>query len=75
MGRPVGAKGKIGATAKEAFALAFKGLGGVPSLIRWAKRNPDAFYKLYARLIPVEISGQGEDGAIHITISGGDAKL
>ena len=75
IGRPVGSKNKVTASAKEAFALAFKGMGGVGALTRWAKRNPDLFYKLYARLIPVEVSGSGEDGAIHIHITGGDAKL
>lgn len=45
-------------TAKEAFAAAFEGVGGVERLILWAKLNPTDFFKLYARLIPVELSGE-----------------
>lgn len=74
-GRPVGTKNKMTMAAKEAFALAFKDIGGVAALCRWAKRNPDDFYKLYAKLIPVEVRGGGVDGAIQIVISSGDAKL
>lgn len=44
--------------AKEAFALAFEGIGGVERLIAWAQEEPAEFFKLYARLIPVEHSGQ-----------------
>jgi len=74
-GRPKGSVNKFTGKAKEAFALAFKGMGGVGALTRWAKRNPGDFFKLYARLIPVEIGGSGEDGAIKIVISSGDAKM
>lgn len=74
-GRKKGVPNKFTGKAKEAFALAFKGMGGVGALTRWAKRNPSDFYKLYARLIPVEVAGSGEDGAIKIVISSGDAKL
>lgn len=66
---------KFTGQAKEAFQLAFKDVGGIAALCRWAKRNPDAFYKLYAKLIPVEVRGGGLDGAIQIVISTGDAKL
>jgi hypothetical protein len=74
-GRPAGSKNKITVAAKEAFAAAFREIGGVRALSKWARRNPDEFYKLYAKLIPVELRGGGEDGAIQIVISSGDAKL
>ena len=44
--------------AKEAFAMAFEGIGGVTALTTWAKTNKADFFKLYARLIPVELSGE-----------------
>lgn len=56
-GRPKGVPNKVTTVAKEAFALAFEGLGGVPKLIEWAKANPSEFFKLYARLIPVQHTG------------------
>lgn len=50
---------KITASAKEAFSLAFHGLGGATALQAWAKENTTEFYKLFARLIPTEVSGEG----------------
>lgn len=47
-------------TVREAFEQAFMGTGGVPALIEWAKENRTAFYHLYARLLPLEVTG--EDG-------------
>lgn len=61
--RPRKPKGAVNATtksAKEAFALAFEGIGGVPKLIEWAKDNQQEFFKLYARLIPVDVTSGGE---------------
>jgi hypothetical protein len=50
-----GTLNKTTRAAKEAFELAFAGLGGVPGLIAWAKKNRGEFYKLYARLIPANL--------------------
>ncbi len=57
-GRAKGTPNKVTRSAKEAFAAAFEGVGGVERLILWAKLNPTDFFKLYARLIPVELSGE-----------------
>lgn len=56
-GRQKGTPNKTTATARAAFQLAFDGAGGVNALRRWAKKNLTEFYRLYARLIPVEHSG------------------
>ena len=56
-GRTKGVPNKTTTAAKEAFSLAFEGIGGVPALIEWAEENRSDFFKLYARLIPVELSG------------------
>ena len=56
--KQVGDTHKTTRAAKEAFAMAFEGIGGVAALTQWAKANMDEFYKLYARLIPVELSGE-----------------
>lgn len=58
-GRKKGKPNKMTPKVKEAFALAFEGIGGVPAFIAWAKKNPAEFYKLYARLIPVDVAMQG----------------
>lgn len=56
-GRPKGSIGQSAIKAKEAFQLAFQGLGGVPALIKWGMRNKTEFYRLYSRLIPHELVG------------------
>jgi hypothetical protein len=61
-GRPKGMPNKSTKLVKEALQEAFEQLGGVPSLLRWATRNRDEFYKLWARLIPSEVHLSGEDG-------------
>ena len=59
-GRPKGSQNKISKTMKEAFKEAFEQLGGVPKLVEWAERNPDKFYPLVARLLPVDITSNDE---------------
>lgn len=54
-GRQKGTPNKLTASIKEAIREAFDDLGGVPSLVKWGKQNPDAFYPLWARLAPSEI--------------------
>lgn len=49
--------------AKENIAAVFTRLGGTAQMAKWAQENQTEFYKLYARLVPVEqkVSGS-EDG-------------
>lgn len=63
-GRIAGTPNKLTKSAREAFALAFDEMGGLEKLAAWAKANPTEFYKLYARLIPVEHVGEGGTGPI-----------
>lgn len=66
-GRKKGTPNKFTASAKEAIQLAFEGIGGVPALIEWAEKNRGDFYKLYARLIPLDVRVQEPEGH-HLTI-------
>lgn len=69
-GRPKGARNLLTRAAKEAFEVAFEEIGSAEALAAWAKGHPGEFYKLYARLIPVEQRHAGETGeplAIHVT--------
>lgn len=62
-GRPKGSQNKTTLAAKEAFRLAFDKLGGWEALAEWAMTEPDnltEFYKLYARLIPQDVTSNGE---------------
>jgi hypothetical protein len=60
-GRKKGELNKLTRSAKEAFQYAFERIGGAENLATWATENTTEFYKLFARLIPVEqqISGKG----------------
>ncbi|MDE2101723.1 MAG: hypothetical protein KGL39_31040 [Patescibacteria group bacterium] len=62
-GRVKGTPNKVTSAAKEAFSLAFTGMGGVHELTEWGKTNRTEFYKLFARLIPVEQQHSGPDGS------------
>ena len=63
-GRKKGSANKLTKSAREAFALAFEEAGGAAGLTAWAQENRTEFYKLYARLIPVEHVGEGGEGPI-----------
>lgn len=55
-GRPKGALNKTTVAAREAFQLAFDSLDGPDGLAAWARDNQTEFYKLYGRLIPVDVN-------------------
>lgn len=79
-GRAKGVPNKSTKAVKEALQEAFDGLGGVPSLIEWAKSEPTEFYKLWTKLIPTEVKAeltmpQGYPvGKVQIEVIGADAK-
>jgi hypothetical protein len=60
-GKPKGTPNKLSASVKANIAQVFENLGGVVGMTKWAKANPDEFYKIYPRLLPLEVSG--EEGA------------
>lgn len=55
-GRQKGSKNKAGATAKENVIAVFTRLGGTAQMARWANDNLTDFYKLYAKLIPMDVN-------------------
>lgn len=59
-GRKAGEPNKLSGTAKENIAAVFSGLGGISAMQTWAKQNPNEFYRLYGRLLPIDthVSGQ-----------------
>jgi hypothetical protein len=44
-------------SVRDAVKVAFDELGGAEGLAAWGRANRTEFYKLAARLIPVEIGG------------------
>lgn len=64
-GRPKGAVNKLTRTVRQAFEEAFDLLQADPAkpyaLAPWGMKNPDKFYLLAAKLIPVQVQAQVDD--------------
>lgn len=56
-GRPKGSVNKTTASVKAALTAAFDAIGGDEALATWAQANPTEFYKLWAKMLPTELSG------------------
>lgn len=67
-GRPPGKQNRFTGLMKEAVQVAYNGLGGHAGFTAWAEANPTEFYKIAARLIPVEHRKDEEDRTINIII-------
>lgn len=61
-GRPKGVPNKVNAQARENIMAVFTRLGGTAAMAEWARENQTQFYKLYARLIPVDTTVSNPDG-------------
>ncbi len=61
-GRPKGVPNKITADTRAALHEAFEELGGVPSLVPWARREPGEFYKIWGKTMPKDVTVAGADG-------------
>lgn len=72
-GRSKGTPNKVTGLAKDAVAQVFDTIGGAARMAKWAEENPTQFYQIYAKLIPVQVNGAGENGE-HL-ISGVTIKL
>jgi hypothetical protein len=68
-GRKPGVPNKISATVKDNVIAVFEGIGGVEHMKVWAVDNPNNFYNIYAKILPIqtELSGaEGKDLVINI---------
>jgi hypothetical protein len=59
-GRKKGTPNKITASVKAALEAAFEGIGGVEKLRAWAESEPTEFYKLWAKLLPTQVTAGGD---------------
>ncbi len=57
VGRAKGVPNKLSSTAKENIIAVFTRLNGTAGMARWAKKHQTDFYRIYARLLPVEMEG------------------
>lgn len=67
-GRPKGVPNKLSRIAKDNIADVFEELGGIAEMKKWAQDNPTEFYRIYARLIPVEQVHSGSIAGNYIQI-------
>src|SRR5258707_5262867 len=71
-GRPKGVPNRISGEAKQMFALAFEGMGGLKRLIEWADEFPGEFYKhCYTKLIPMLVQGKVD---LDVNLNGEEAR-
>ena len=70
MARPKGSQNKLSGLAKENISAVFIRLGGTAAMAKWAKENLTEFYRIYARLLPVETHLSDSDGKpLNFTLS------
>ncbi len=55
VGRTKGVPNKTTRAVKEALVEAFEQLGGIPALVRFGKENPVEFYKLWVKVLPLQV--------------------
>ncbi len=53
-GRRCGTPNKLTGTFREALRVVYQGLGGHRAFLEWAQENQTEFYRLMARVIPIE---------------------
>ena len=64
-GRKAGTENKLSGMAKDNIAAVFNRLDGTNGMAEWAKENRSAFYTIYAKLLPLQLSGD-EDNPLTI---------
>ena len=62
-GRQAGTPNKISTTVRDNVVSVFDEIGGTEFMKRWATENPNQFFALYAKLLPLQaqISGDPEN--------------
>ena len=71
-GRPKGSRNQITMTVKRAIEAAFEGIGGVENLTAWAREHPTDFFKLYVKLLPIDVRAElKHSGAVTIIVETG----
>lgn len=65
-GRQKGTPNKLTVEVKLALEEAFTKIGGVEAFAKWARRNPDEFYRLWIRMLPKDLKVTGALGLAEI---------
>jgi hypothetical protein len=54
-GRQLGTPNRLTGAFREAVQVVYDRLGGHDAFLQWARENPTEYYRIAARLIPVEL--------------------
>ena len=67
MPRPKGSRNRVSTAVKDNILRVFEDIGGREAMARWAKGNPDQFYRTYGAMAPKEVVADVEaDVNIHL---------
>ncbi len=66
-GRQSGTPNRFTGAFREAVLHVYNGLGGHKAFLEWARKNPTEYYRIAARLIPVELRSE-EERTINVII-------
>ena len=66
-GRQRGTPNQVTGAFREAVLHVYKRLGGHAAFLAWARENPTEYYRIAARLIPVELRSE-EDRTVRVII-------
>lgn len=61
-GRQKGTPNKTTKAVKDALVEAFDCLGGIDSLVKWGMENQTEFYKLWIKVLPMQLEHSGDIG-------------
>ena len=64
MGRPKGAKNKLGVELKEMILQALSNVGGERYLAVQAAKNPTAFLSLVGRVLPLQVKDSSKEPVV-----------
>lgn len=59
-GRKAGTPNKLSGTVKDNVIAVFDAIGGVANMTSWAMENSTEFYRLYSKLMPLQLTGDPE---------------
>lgn len=67
-GRVAGTPNKLSSSVKDNVLSVFNDIGGTDHMKRWAQENPNQFYNIYAKLLPLQLTGE-DGGAIETSLT------
>lgn len=70
-GRKPGVGNKFTTEVKAILEAVHEDIGGLEKMREWAEENPTEFYKLWAKLLPKDVTVSGKGEAIRIIVQTG----